>query len=344
MPDTRALLAILLQVASSLEKIAESLSALQGTHQGSVAPTAVPLPLPSAPAPADQVLLADAVNALLEAKARIGRSDRYLRALHSTLSTFSRGRSTRAIASITTDEIEAFLERPEWSSRTRANYVDGLHLLWNWCRRRGWIQGNPVAAIELEAHPAKPPALHSPEDVRRVLEAARSKSLAVMRHLAIRYFAGLRTAEALRLEESDIGERYIEVKAAKSKTRQRRLIRIQPNLRAWLELGGTLPMEDPKRITDLHRLAGVAWPANVTRHTWCSYHLAHFGSASRTALEAGHSESMLFAHYRELATPEAAAAFWEIRPASAPGERDPQPAPLPQDSQQGPSRPGTPPA
>jgi len=72
------------------------------------------------------------------------------------------------------------------------------------------------------------------------------------------------------------------------------------------------------RFCALARLAaakGVPWPSNVTRHSFVSYHLAHFGSAAKTALEAGHSEAMLFAHYRELVTPEAAAEFWAIRPA-----------------------------
>jgi len=36
--------------------------------------------------------------------------------------------------------------------------------------------------------------------------------------------------------------------------------------------------------------------------------------SARTALEAGHTEAMLFAHYRELVTPEQAAEFWAIRP------------------------------
>lgn len=36
--------------------------------------------------------------------------------------------------------------------------------------------------------------------------------------------------------------------------------------------------------------------------------------AATTAMEAGHSETMLFAHYRALVTPEAAAEFWAIRP------------------------------
>lgn len=50
--------------------------------------------------------------------------------------------------------------------------------------------------------------------------------------------------------------------------------------------------------------------------------LAHFGNAAKTALEAGHSEAMLFRVYREVVTPEAAAAFWAIRPAAHSAQPD----------------------
>ncbi|MCP4826337.1 MAG: hypothetical protein GY892_19810 [Shimia sp.] len=51
------------------------------------------------------------------------------------------------------------------------------------------------------------------------------------------------------------------------------------------------------------------------RHTFASYHLAHFCSADKTALEMGHRDTnMLFRHCRQLVTREAAEAFWAIRP------------------------------
>lgn len=71
------------------------------------------------------------------------------------------------------------------------------------------------------------------------------------------------------------------------------------------------------RLAAFTPLSGILWPHNVTRHTFCSYHLAAFGSAAQTALEAGHSEAILFTHYRELVTPEAASKFWSIRPSPA---------------------------
>jgi hypothetical protein len=43
-----------------------------------------------------------------------------------------------------------------------------------------------------------------------------------------------------------------------------------------------------------------------------SYHFAHWQNAAETASQCGHSEAVLFAHYREVVTPEAAAEFWSL--------------------------------
>jgi len=108
---------------------------------------------------------------------------------------------------------------------------------------------------------------------------------------------------------------FIEVTAAKSKTRRRRLVTIQPALASWLALGGVLPLGDVNtRLWKLTSALASPWPRNVTRHSFVSYHLAGFGSAGKTALEAGHTEQILFNHYREIVTAEQAAAFWAIRP------------------------------
>ena len=45
-----------------------------------------------------------------------------------------------------------------------------------------------------------------------------------------------------------------------------------------------------------------------------AYHLAEHQSAEKTALEMGHRDTkMLFEHYRELVTKEAAKRYWKIR-------------------------------
>lgn len=137
-----------------------------------------------------------------------------------------------------------------------------------------------------------------------------------MRLLAVQYFAGVRPAEAAALTEAELSPEWLEVKSNRAKSRQRRLVTVNATLAAWLAEGGTLPVVNlTKRWRAVRVAAGVPWSHDVTRHSFASYHLAAFRSQDRTATEMGHrSSALLFAHYRELVTPTAAAEFWAIRP------------------------------
>jgi integrase len=67
------------------------------------------------------------------------------------------------------------------------------------------------------------------------------------------------------------------------------------------------PWERPAGITE--------WPDNALRHSFASYHVAHFKDAKALALEMGHTDSgILFNHYRALVKPKEAARYWNIRP------------------------------
>ena len=63
---------------------------------------------------------------------------------------------------------------------------------------------------------------------------------------------------------------------------------------------------------------GIVMSKNVTRHSFVSYHLAKFENAGKTALEAGHTEEMLFKHYRAVATHEAGVEYFDIWPDKTP--------------------------
>jgi len=262
--------------------------------------------------------VADVCNEFLLSKARAGRADRYLSLTLTQLTAFARGRERRPLASISGAEIEAWLHSNGWQPVTQRHYLVAVRTLFNFALLRGLVVANPALGVDKPSVPFKPPEIHSPDQVSQVLECARRLDPGLCRFMSIRYFAGLRGSEAAALSESEIKvERgFIEVTAANAKTRQRRLVAIEPNLAAWLELGGSLPLRDKwTRHWRLVKACGVPMPANVTRHSFVSYHLAHFGSASRTALEAGHSEAVLFRHYREVVTRDDAARFWQIRPA-----------------------------
>ena len=255
------------------------------------------------------------INEMLIAKARAERSDRYLRQLRVSLGSFSRGKSNVALTAVTVADLEKWLFNRGWKIHTMKGYLGDVRSLFNFAERRGYVSRDVSKGVELPAaHNFNPPQIHTPEQVLTVLQSAREFGPDVMRHLAIRYFCGVRSAEAHRMTEENILPGYIEVTAEKSKTRRRRLIKIQPVLSAWLALGGVIRPIRPDTVRAAIKRSGVEWPSNVTRHSFVSYHLAKFENAGKTALEAGHSEQMLFAHYRELVTGERAEQFWNLFP------------------------------
>ncbi len=68
------------------------------------------------------------------------------------------------------------------------------------------------------------------------------------------------------------------------------------------------------RYEQLSQKAQVGWKVNALRHSYASYRLAQIQDAAKVALEMGNSPQMLFKHYRELVTPDAAGAWFGIVP------------------------------
>jgi integrase len=249
-------------------------------------------------------------------QARLARSDRYLRQLRVVFNSLLKGRRDCMVHELTPADVRRWAEAGRWNQGTARRYVADVRGFLEWCRRRQWCQGNAAHEVRIpKPVDTRTPPIHTPEEVAAILQASRA-NLDVTRHLAVRYFAGLRTAEVMALREEDvrIAEGILIVPAAKAKTRRRRVVRICPALAAWLDLGGQLRGIRPDTVRQVMRLAGVKCPPNVSRHSWCSYHLALHESAAKTALEAGHAEAMLFAHYRALVTQEAATRYFGIRP------------------------------
>jgi len=261
-----------------------------------------------------EVTTADAVNLFLQAKRVAGCRHRYLVQLRSSLQGMLRSIGSRPLAGVSASLLEAWLASGGWSARTRSGLLTDARGLFSWCVRRGWMEASPAAAVDRPRSEEKPAALHTPEQASAVLAAAWGADKDVCRLLAVCYFAGLRWGEASKLCEADIAGGWVRVPAAKSKTRSRRVVEVCPALEHWLAGGGKLPVVNlVRRWRAVRDLAAVPWPPNVTRHSWCSYHLAAYGNAGKTALEAGHAESVLFRHYRENVTREAAVAFFALR-------------------------------
>jgi integrase len=159
--------------------------------------------------------------------------------------------------------------------------------------------------------------IFTPEQMASLLK----KADATLRpFLALGAFAGLRTAELQRLDwsEIDLDRGFVTVAASKAKTQRRRLVPILDNLKAWLmpirQVSGPVCVHVCAQQAAKAKCEAFKWAKNGLRHSFISYRLAVLHDTARVALEAGNSPQVIFGHYRELVTPDAANAWFEIKP------------------------------
>ena len=102
----------------------------------------------------------------------------------------------------------------------------------------------------------------------------------------------------------------------KAKTRRRRIVHLSDNCIAWLRLGQELPYASGTwlRLKKIRDRLSFKWVHDMMRHSFCSYHVAQHRNTAMTALEAGHTEAILFKHYHELVSESDAEMFWNILP------------------------------
>jgi integrase len=167
-------------------------------------------------------------------------------------------------------------------------------------------------------------AFYTPDEFRALLETAQ-EPLRPM--IAIGGFAGLRTAEILRLTWEDVFRvpGHIEITAGKAKTRQRRLVEVCPALESWLQpcrtLSGRLWQGTErffhKGCAEVCDRAEVPRKKNGLRHSFCSHHFALHANENLTAAQAGTSPAMVHQHYKGLATKNEGEAWFNVQPGRA---------------------------
>lgn len=233
---------------------------------------------------------------------------------------------------VSPDDVRRWLAGLPVGDVSKGNYHRNLGAVFAYGVHAGLIHENPFRKVKKPTVEAKDGVeVFTPGQMKALLSAADPEWLPI---LAIGGFAGLRPFEIKRLawEEIDLKGKFIEVKASKSKTGQRRLVPISPNLAAWLrpyagQDGPIRPDGMPERrlrIEAMERAKVEEWPVDVLRHSFASYHLAFHKDINETALELGHqSTKMLFQHYREAVTPKAAREWWALRPPPRKGDKSP---------------------
>jgi integrase len=195
-------------------------------------------PSESAPAPPapKAVRVTDVVEELLANKKAKGRSHLYLTDLRIRLTRFANAHD-RTLCEITTGDIDKFLESLEVSARSQNNFRATIGTLFRFGQAKGYVaKDHPgVSHVDKASHAAEDVQVFTPDEMQKLLRAAKDELVPA---IALGGFAGIRSEELKRLTWEDIHlqEGHIEIKSAKSKTRVHRLIPIQENLKAWLQL------------------------------------------------------------------------------------------------------------
>jgi integrase len=262
----------------------------------------------------------EATRKLLGAKKADGMSARYLKDLRNRLDRFAETFGERKIRELTAPEIAEWLRGLGLAPVTRNTFYLRVSALFSYAVECGWASNNPLGKNMKAKVIDSEPGVLTPQQFAKLLEVASSETLP---YWTIGGFAGLRSRELERLEWHDIdfGDKVVEVTPLKSKTASKRHVTMLPPLVAWLtpyrgRTGHICPVNLRTKLEADRARAGITnWPSNALRHSFASYHLAHFQDAAKLALELGHSDSdMIFDHYRRRVRANVASTWWAIMP------------------------------
>ena len=281
----------------------------------------------------------EAVDEMLAIRTKDGTSQAYLRVLRVYLNQLKEKFQCQ-LTTVTTGHLTDYFRELSVSPRSKNNARATVGAFFRFCKENGWLPRDHEGVSLVPKFKEQPTdiTIYTPWEVAQFLRFARVE---LIPFLSIGAFAGLRTAEIERLDWAEIHlkERFIEIKASKSKTASRRLVPISDNLASWLkplerEQGAVVLfknmakqvgwlVEDTNRgLKDAARAAGkdpekaklVKWKKNALRHSFISYRVAETQNVAQVALEAGNSPQIIFQHYRELVRLKEAAEWFAILP------------------------------
>lgn len=270
--------------------------------------------------PTVETTLGKAIDEVVEAKRAANRRETYLKELRRYLVLFAKGREKVPIGSLKLESLHDWFASRTEAPATKASSIGKLSALFDFCFRRGYVAANPCLRLEKVHVEVGIPKIFTADECRALMQAAEEIDPKFTAELALGLFAGLRPAEIERISwEVVMPERkLLTVDAAAAKKRHRRLVPLNETCLAWLGLRGEIPVRKNRRrrLETICERAGIEeWPHDVLRHTAASHLLVKHGA--RVASEIlGHSETMLFRHYRELVSADEDAAYWSVLPRS----------------------------
>ena len=277
----------------------------------------------------------DVVADLLQAKRGANRRPGTITNAAYHLNRFVKTFGDRPLGTITLHDLERWIAGLECNPITRDNFRRAVVGLFNYGQRRGLCDRNPALGLARSGRDESMPVIFSVKQAEDLLTAAQTHAPEMIPYFALGLLAGLRPQNELARCDwlnVDFKAKTILVDPATAKRRRARYVKMSANLVAWLlphrKTAGKIFYSRRKFHKVVEKAKIESWSPDVMRHSFASYHLVAHGDANATALQLGHSGApgILFDHYRALAKPKDARAFWKLKPKAKKILQFPQPA------------------
>ncbi len=269
----------------------------------------------------------EAIDRRVMAAHKRGVSAVHLSDLEKKLDRFAAEYGERQIADVTREDVEGWLHRLNVSPTTWRNYAVAIGSVFMHAVKTRHLAASPLAGGTLDSPKVtlRDPKIITPAQLRGLLTAAHPDIVPL---LVLQAFCGVRRAEASRLAWRHIhldGQPYVELPSEVTKTHRRRTSEIPVCAVSWLRPLAKLPsvrlgISDGyyrSHLLTAAEAAGIAWDNNLLRHSFGTYRLASTRNATLVAEEMGNSVGVVRVHYANVASPEAAEAWWKVEPAPA---------------------------
>lgn len=240
------------------------------------------------------------------------------------LTRFSEEFGSLNIKDIDPDGIQGWLDSLPYGTRTVWNHYSQARQLFNWVEVRRILKHSPF--LDIEAPPKTDKDVRSqiltPEQMKTLLDLDLEQWNKVK--VVLGGFAGLRVCELARMSFDSVDTEFKEINVRKEESKQGlacrpRSVTLQDAVTRHLP-AGTGPLIAESKGWKHHRgmpkaakFGAERFPQNALRHSFASYHLAHFRSPEKTAFEMGHtSPRMVYETYANAVSRRDAAAWWAL--------------------------------
>lgn len=240
-----------------------------------------------------------------------------------------------SIANLTTIRLKEYLEKTTkardgsatYSNKTWANRRSYLMSFFSHCIGEHWLEENPARGLKKYTKADfsnKTPCILTAKQAKKLMEfVERHADGRMVPYFVLTLFCGVRptakNGEISRVEATDIDlrNRELTLEKEKTKTGEKRIVRLEPNVVQWLKV---YPLKDyPIIATNFRKLhlkirEDFSLGYDVLRHTYCSMLVGKYRSVGDAALQAGNSEDVIWSNYLNLVRESEAKAFWQIKP------------------------------